>query len=561
MSERKISVTYLNKTIEVTKDSTCFDVFSYLGLIKDNTLFSYSENPIVGALVNGEVRSLFFSLPSSSLIVPIRVFDSLGRRIYRHTLSFLLSFAARRVIEKKTLVIGHSLGDGFYFYFSDGSEITISEVQELEREMNRIVRGKERIYYSLMRGKEAQEYFKKEGKKETELLLASRNDSFVPLYKCEDYLQVSYEPLAPNTSLLTEWELRKYQKGVLLRYPVSENVYSVAQDFHDNPLLFSVFEEYREWGNLLSVRSVGEMNELFKEGKTREYIRLSEDLQRRKIASIADNIKERDAHFVFIAGPSSSGKTTFALRLSEELRLLGYKTIKVSLDDYYNPPSLAPVDENGKPDLEDITALNLDLLEEQLALLYKGEKVHLPQYDFTTHITTFNEEECFVDEKTVLVLEGIHALNPRISGKKEGDKSYKIYISALTQLNLDDSNRVSTTDNRLLRRLVRDYRTRGMSAIRTLSMWSSVTRGEKKHIFPYQNNADTMFNSALDYEEGVLSTYVVPLLRGVKEEDGECYTLSRRLLSFLDNIYPIEPSLVPSDSLLREFIGGSDYKA
>ena len=340
---------------------------------------------------------------------------------------------------------------------------------------------------------------------------------------------------------------------------MSENVREM-QNFRDNALLFKVFEEYKGWGKILGVKSLGEMNRVTVMGGAKEYVKLSEDLHRRKIAEIADSIKERGARVVFVAGPSSSGKTTFAKRLSEELRLLGLKPFKISLDDYYNPPSMAPLDGEGKPDLEALEALNVELIDSDMKNLLNGNPVNLPQYDFNTHITTFSPMPVKMEEKTVMVVEGIHALNKRITDVLDKRYVFKVYISALTHINLDDSNRVSTSDNRLLRRIVRDYRTRGMSAERTLGMWDSVTRGEVKHIFPNQNNADVMFNSALDYEIGVLSTYVRPLLMAVSRDEGKAYTLARRLLAFLDNVYPIPGSFVPSDSLLREFIGESDYE-
>ena len=398
------------------------------------------------------------------------------------------------------------------------------------------------------------------GTDKTRLLLCSKNKSSVDVYKIGSYIQLSYEPIVPNTSILSLWELKKYgEKGMLLRYPVSKNVKEM-QKFRDNPLLFKVFEEYKTWGKVLGVRSLGEMNRVTVTGGGREYVKLCEDLHRRKIAAIADRIKEKGAKIVFVAGPSSSGKTTFAKRLSEELRLLGFKPFKISLDDYYNPPSMAPLDKEGKPDLEALEALNVDLIDSNMESLLEGKPVNLPQYDFNTHITTFSPVPVQMGEKTIMVVEGIHALNKRITEGIDQRFIYKVYISALTHINLDDSNRVSTADNRLLRRIVRDYRTRGMSAERTLNMWDSVTRGETEHIYPNQNNADVMFNSALDYEIGVLSTYVIPLLSSVGKDEGKAYTISRRLLSFLDNVYPIPGSYVPSDSLLREFIGESDYE-
>ncbi len=555
----RIYVECEDKVCSLDAYSTALDALLLLGKIDDVENYDYLSNPVVGAIVNGEACPLGKRLVCSSVVEPVHLFDSIGRRIYRHSLCFLLSLSASLAFPGRNLVIGHSLGDGFYFSFDDDIPLTETEVRILNDKMHSLIEKKEEIVYSALSGEDAIEVFKKLGRKDTVLLLESRNDSIAYTYSLDGYTQLSYEPLVPNTAVLSIFELRLYGKGLLLRYPLSQTIDRIVP-LRDNPLLFSVFEEYRKWGKILSVRSIGEMNRVNIEGGMREYIRLSEDLQRRKIAEIADNVAKKDAKIVFVAGPSSSGKTTFSKRLCEELRLLGYKAFKLSLDDYYNPPSMAPKDENGKPDLEVIEALNIGLIDSNLTDLVSGKDVSLPSYDFNTHITSFNSAPVRLGEKCIAVIEGIHALNERITGCIDSSFVYKVYISALTQLNLDDSNRVSTTDNRLLRRLLRDYRTRGMSVVRTLNMWPNVTKAEREHIFPHQNNADVMFNSALDYEIGVLMPSVEPLLKSVKVSDGPCYELSRRLLGFLRNVYPITSTYVPSNSILREFIGDSDYE-
>lgn len=556
----RIEIRYGNKPVTVNKYSTVFSAFEELGVISRESAYDYTSNPVVGALVNGEAYPLEKRIECSSHIEPIYLFDQLGRRIYRHSLCFLLSLSAYLVFPERKLVIGHSLGDGYYFTFDDDSSISEEDASLIREKMLSLVKEGMEIEYLALSGDDAIKTFLRLGRENTELLLSSRNDSVSYIYSLSGYAQVSYEPLVANTALLSIFELRCYGgKGLLLRYPVSSSVKSIVP-FRDNPLLFKVFEEYREWGRILRVRSVGEMNRLNITGGMGEYIKLSEDLHRRKIASIADSIALKGARIVFVAGPSSSGKTTFAKRLCEQLRLLGYEPYKLSLDDYYNHPDLAPRDEEGKPDLEALEALNLELIDRNMTDLVAGKSVSLPSYDFNTHITTFSALPIRMGEKTIIVVEGIHALNEKITGCIDPRFVFKVYISALTQLNLDDSNRVSTSDNRLLRRIIRDYRSRGMSAERTLGMWKSVTRGETKHIFPHQNNADVMFNSALDYEIAVLAPFAQPLLRSIRRDEGEAYTLSRRLLAFLDNVYPVSSVYVPSDSLLREFIGQSDYE-
>ena len=555
----KIEILCNSKKKQVDSYSTVKAVFEAFGLMSDKQKCEYLLNPIVGALINGEAYPLNKKLGASSHIEPIHAFDMLGRRIYRHSLCFLLSLSSSMVFPDRLLVIGHSLGDGYYFSFEDDSPISDDDVDKIRDKMREIVQKEENIEYLSISGEDAIKTFKNQKRRNTELLLSSRNDSLIHIYRLNGYSQVSYEPLVQNTSVLSIWELRKYKKGLLLRYPRSSSIKEIAP-LKDNPLLFNVFSEYKEWGRILGVRSVGEMNNLTIKGGIAEYIKLSEDLHRRKIASIADSIALKRAKIVFVAGPSSSGKTTFAKRLCEQLKLLGFEPFKLSLDDYYNPPWDAPKDEEGKPDLEALEALNLELIDQNMMDLVSGESVNLPSSDFHTHITTFSPVPVKMGEKTIIVVEGIHALNKKITDCIDKKYIYRVYISALTQLNLDDANRVSTSDNRLLRRLIRDHRSRGMSAERTLSMWPSVTHGETIHIYPNQNNADVMFNSALDYEIAVLSPFAQPLLRSVKSIEGDSYTLSRRLLAFLENVYPVSSVYVPSDSLLREFIGQSDYE-
>ncbi|MCF0238266.1 MAG: nucleoside kinase [Sphaerochaetaceae bacterium] len=555
---RNITVKIENKQMSLPTFITVEEVLKNFSLLLEENTINYENNPIVGAIVNGETMPLGYCLPTSSEIIPIRAFDSSGRRIYRHSICFLLEYATESLFPERTLIIGHALGGGYYFSFSDNKGVTEKECNLLIEKMRATAEASLPIEYITLPTSEAKEHFTNTGYENTVLLLSSRNNSSTNVYKLKDYYHPAYEPLVSNTSILSHWVLQKYEDGLLLRYPLSHSIKEI-EPFKDSPQLFSVFKEYKNWGKVLGVRCVGEMNDLNKKGRLEEYVRLSEDLHRRKIANIADMISERNAKAVFIAGPSSSGKTTFAKRVCEQLTLLGYKSYKVSLDDYYLQREFAPKDEDGNLDLEALEALNLKLLDEQIKDLLEGKAVDLPHFSFEKNKTFFLNKPIKMDDKTILVFEGIHALNPRITEHIDRSKYFKIYISALTQLNLDDCNRVSSTDNRILRRIIRDNRTRATGAVETLNMWPSVSRGEKKYIFPHQNNADVMFNSALDYEIGVLSTFARPLLLAIGPENGRAYTEARRLLEFLENVYPIPEKLVPSDSLLREFVGNSDY--
>ena len=360
---------------------------------------------------------------------------------------------------------------------------------------------------------------------------------------------------------IAESASRLVEENMVIAIDTGSTCFSIMP-FTDNPLLFSVFRENKEYASILGIESIGDLNRKVQQGKAKETILLSEALQRRRISDISRSIHSRGGiKAVFIAGPSSSGKTTFSLKLSDELRVDGYRPVKISLDDYYLPTEKVPVDENGEKDYEVLEALDLGLFRKQLDALIGGEEVHLASFSFKDRKTTFRKESVRMEENTILIIEGIHGLNPALIPELPHDLCYRIYISALTQVNLDSRSRISTTDNRILRRMIRDNRTRGFDAVETLSRWPSVERGEKNHIFPYQNNADAMINSALEYEMGVLKPYALPLLCSVPKEEGDAYTLARRLLGFLDYITPIPSDHVPDDSILREFIGGSAYWA
>lgn len=554
----EIRVSVGNKTIAVPRGTTVADVFSKAGLLLDGR---YEDNPIVGARINGELQPLGYCiLTEKANAEPIQIFDFYGRRIYRHSLVFLLCMAANQLFPHRSLSVWHSMYNALYFGFTDGETISRSDIDAITSRMKSIARNNYPIEFTALPCEEAIKYFKKQKEETTVSLLSNQNNPNVALYKVEEFYDIAYEPLAPRTGLLTVWDLIPYtERGMLLRYPESDNVTEVGP-VRDNPKLFGVFQEYKQWGKILGVSCLGQMNRKVTGGTVEEYIRLSESLQKKKMFALADNIVNKNAKSVFISGPSSSGKTTFAKKLCEQLSLMGYNPIQISLDDYYKPRTDIPRDKNGEIDYECLEALRTDLFNDTMQAIFKGEEVKLPKWSFAKQERTFHNKSVKLDEFTVFVIEGIHALNPVFTSCVPQDSLYKVYISALTQLTLDNHNRISTTDTRILRRIIRDNRTRDISASETLAMWKSVTKGEKKHIFPFQMNADTMFNTSLDYEIGVLSTYAIPLLSEVGPDKGGAYTEARRLLSFLKNINPIPAGPVPSDSLLREFIGDSDYE-
>ncbi len=525
-------------------------------LVKERKL-KYKDNPPVAAIVNGELRSLMDDIPQNAHIETVKLFSSLGRRVYRKTLCFLLCYASSVLFPERSLVIGHSLGDGYYFSYRNKEK---PDVERLKKVMKDAIQNDMGINIVTLTSDAALHYARSRNLSETEKLLSSRNDGSYRFSKLGSCMEMYYEPMLPSTKYLEIWDLIEYQDGLLLRYPQSRNDFSLMP-YVDHPLLFSVFKQNKKLASKIDLQSLGALNEKQTQGHIEEIIMFSETMQRRRFAEVGKMILDREkVKIVFIAGPSSSGKTTSSLKVCNELKLNGYSPLKISMDDYYLPSEEVPVDENGEKNFEVMEALNLALFRDQINSLLNGEEVHLSSFSIKEQRHHFRREGVKMTDKTILVIEGIHGLNPDLLPSIDPESCFRIYISALTQLNLDSRSRISTTDNRILRRLVRDHRTRGISAVETLSRWPSVENGEKNYIFPYQDYADVMINSALEYEIGVLSTYATPLLRSVRKEDGPAYTTARRLLSFLKLVYPIPSESVPNDSLLREFIGGSVYE-
>ncbi len=550
MTELKIRLN--GKDMSIPYGTRIMDIIGH-----DNTT-SYSNNPAAGAIVNGILVPLQEELKGNAEIQTVRLISPLGKRIYRKTLCFLLSYASSVVSPERNLIIGHSLGDGYYFRYRDPDP---PKTEELIRTMKAAVDADLPIDIVSLTDDEALEYSESKKLDETVKLLNTRNS---PLYKAArlgDCIELYYEPVLPSAGYLTLWELREYEDGLLLRYPQSRSPYRLME-FTDNPKLFEVFRNNKRISELIGISSLGDLNQQIIDGSIDETIRLSETLLRQNIMEIGRKIKEKGSvRAVFIAGPSSSGKTTFSMKLCDELRIHGYKPLKLSLDDYYLSGDLIPLDENGEKDFDVLESLDLELFRRQLSDLTAGKSVHLAVHDFKEKSTSFREEPSRMDDDTILIIEGIHGLNPQLTAGFDESMIFRIYISALTQINLDTRSRISTTDNRILRRMIRDSRTRGISPTETLSRWPSVERGEKNNIFPFQNNANSMINSALSYELAALVPYTVPLLRSVRKESGEPYIVARRLLAFLDLILPMPDDMIPPDSILREFIGGSIYGA
>lgn len=523
--------------------------------------FGKQDSAIVAVKANNELLALSTRLEVNASLEPVPLGSPEGTSIYRRSLSFLLAVAAKELFPDRTLQVGHSLGHGYFYSFSDEKKPTPEELAALTGRMKELVGKNIPIRFFYLSYADALEHFTKNNQADTALLLEQQSKSMVPVNECAGFIDVSIAPLVPKTGLLSVFELMPYENGFLLRFPPSGN-YTTLDPFEDSPKIFAVYKEYKKWGRIVGVHSVGNLNALVASRKIREFIQIAEAFQQKKLAEIADAIYEKrdSVKVVLIAGPSSSGKTTTAKRLVIQLRVLGLDPIPVSLDDYYVNHDRTPIDEEGKPDYECLEALDVEYLNEQLVDLLKGKEIETPSYDFKTGMRReTGGKKIQLGRRSVLILEGIHGLNDKLTSHIDRARKFKLYVSALTQLNLDDHNRIPTSDNRLIRRMVRDYQFRGNSAAGTIRMWPSVQRGEKKHIFPYQDTADIAFNSALDYELSVLKVYAEPLLKSVKPTMPE-YAEAVRLLAFLENFAPIPSQYVPSQSILREFIGDSEFK-
>ncbi|MCG2788250.1 MAG: nucleoside kinase [Anaerolineae bacterium] len=518
-----------------------------------------SPAPIVGAIINGDLHELTYVITMESRLEPVTMADADGSRIYRRSLTFLLEAAFSALFPKAILLIDHSVASGGYYCHVHGHDpLTEQELANLETEMRRMLDANLPFVRQEVTLAEAIAHFEAQGYQDKVRLFAHRRKPYVTLYRLGEHLDYHHGYMVPTTGYLKWFALAGSNGGFTLRFPRRQNptAFSPLEDF---PKLLAAFRQYGGWLERLGTDSVGALNDAIHAGRARELILVSEALHEQHIAALASQIAERgDARLVLIAGPSSSGKTTFARRLAVQLLARGLSPFALEMDNYFVDRDDTPKDENGEFDFETIEALNLKLLGEQLEILLAGQEVQIPRYNFRLGKSEPGDV-MRLRPGQLIILEGIHGLNPRLIPASLARQSFRLYASALTQLNLDRHNRVSTTDTRLIRRIVRDARERGYSAAQTISRWESVRRGEKRHIFPYQENTDVMFNSALAYEMSVLRPLAEPLLRQVAPHTPE-FIETKRLLAFLEWFLPLESDLVPDNSILREFIGGSILK-
>lgn len=519
------------------------------------------EPQIVCAIVNGSLRELTYSLKTDVEVKPISVADADGARIYRRSLTFLLEAAFRDLYPNAVLTIDHAVtSGGFYCQVSQREPLSIEQLAALEKHMRHLVEQDLPFERKEVPLQEAVDYFRSTNQLDKLRLLKYRQKKYLVLYQLNEQRDYHHGYMVPSTGYLKTFALTPLgDDAFVLRYPRRHSPGKLLP-MPQNQQLLSTFKQYGSWLKRLDVENVGGLNDAIVGKRIREIVLVSEALHELRIAEIARRVAANAyrARIVLIAGPSSSGKTTFSKRLSVQLLAQGLSPFPLEMDNYFVNRDLTPRDENGEYDFESLQALNTNMLEEHLSGLINGEEVQLPKFDFKAGCSKPGEK-VKLREDQIIILEGIHGLNPKLLKDISAEQTFRIYISCLTQLNLDRHNRVSTTDTRLVRRIVRDARERGYSAFDTIQRWESVRRGEKRHIFPYQENADEVFNSALVYELAALKSYVEPLLRQVPYGTPE-HVEAKRLLSFLEWFLPIDTRIIPDNSIVQEFLGNSILK-
>lgn len=517
--------------------------------------------PIVVAKVNNDVKDLQTVVCRDCTVEFVDLASEDGRRVYQRSLAFVMVTATRDLYPDGEVTVEHSLSKGLYCELNLGREVTADDIAKLEQRMAAIIAEDRPFVRRSLPRAEAIALFAAAGQEEKVRLLRQLKRENVSLYYCGESYDYFYGTMTPSTGYLKVFELKYYPPGFVLRFPEKEAPARLPV-FDDQPKLFKIFQEAEQWGKILRCPYVANLNEFVEAGQSAEIIRIAEALHEKKLAHIADYISENcgRVRVILVAGPSSSGKTTFAQRLNVQLRVNGLRPVPVSLDDYFVDRAHTPRDEKGDYDFEAIEAIDLELFNEHLVRLLKGESVKLPTYDFMTGQREYRGRQIHIESDQPLIIEGIHGLNERLTRSVSRDQKVKIYISALTQLSIDNHNRIPTTDTRLIRRIVRDSQFRSHDALKTLKVWPSVRRGEERNIFPFQEEADIMFNSALIYELGVLRNCAEGLLSQIGPEHPE-YSEAKRLLNFLGYFAPIAADDIPGNSLIREFVGKSCFFA
>jgi uridine kinase len=544
-----------NSTREFPEGSSLLDIYNGF-----NLAMPYGP---VSAKVNNKVESLDFRVYYNKDIEFLDITSSSGMRTYVRSLFFVLVKAVEELYPQGNISLEHPISKGYFCKLHIDRTIGLDDVQRIKQKMQEIIAADIPYTRTESHTEEVVRLFEKQGMMDKARLLDTYGQLYSYYYQLGDTVDCYYSSLVPSTGYIRLFDIVKYYDGLLLRIPSRENPTKLEEVVKQEKML-EVFQEYHHWNQILGISTVGDLNVACNHGHATDLINVSEALQEKKIAQIADEITHRNqdgkrVKLVLISGPSSSGKTTFSKRLSIQLMTNGLKPYPISLDDYFVNRNDTPLDENGKHDFESLYAVDLPFFEEQLTTLLNGGEVELPRYNFTTGKREMSGKKLRIDEHMILIIEGIHALNPALTPHIPNENKYKVYVSALTTILLDNHNYIPTTDNRLLRRIIRDYKYRNYSAEETIARWPSVRAGEEKWIFPYQENADAMFNSALLFELAVLKDYVEPVLRKVPNRCPE-YSEAHRLLRFLNYFVSVQDKELPPTSLLREFLGGSSFQ-
>jgi hypothetical protein CLOSPO_00762 len=544
-----MNIIYQGRTKKIEKGLT----------VKEALKKEINENKyeVIGCLYNNDYRNLETEVEEGARIELIDISSKEGMKIYVRTIVYIMGKAFENLYNREKIMVEYQLGNAMYCK-CDNIQITDEFITKLKNEMQKIIEKDEKITKVEMTRKEAEKFYEENNSSRGRLQFDLKGNKPIYMYYCGNYYNYCYGTLANRTGIIKIFDVIKYGDGFLIRYPSSKEPTKMPE-FHETKKLAWALEEFEKIHSVLDVLTVYKLNKAIEEDRIKDVIMLAEALHEKKIANIADDIaKRKNVKMVLIAGPSSSGKTTFAQRLGIQLRLNGLKPVTISVDNYFVERQDTPRDENGEYNFECIEAIDLKLFNEHLVKLLNGEEIEVPEFDFNVGTKRYNGKKMRLAEDEILVIEGIHCLNDKLTSQISKDQKYKIYISALTVLNMDRYNRISTTDTRLIRRIVRDYQFRGYSALHTLNTWHKVTEGEEKNIFPYQELANTIFNTSLIYELNALKPIAMPLLQEITDEYRE-YAEAQRLINILKYFREVPKSYVPNNSLLKEFLGGGTF--
>ncbi|MFP4687663.1 MAG: nucleoside kinase [bacterium] len=550
----KLKFNLQGKEIKISAPATPFEILEKSSGTKNNP-----GNPIMGAAYNNHMISMHHPLKEDGKLDFIRYLDRYGKQFYSRGMSLILGLAVDRLFDKDSLQIGHSIEHGYYYQLKQESPVNRETLNNIDKEMHNIIDKNLPIKVVIVDHNKALEIFKKNNQLDKVKLLEYWEREEIELHQLDDYTDFAYFPAPAYTGELKNFELRPYTPGFILRFPTEENPTEIPEAI-DQPKLFQIYRETKDWAKILEVDNVGALNEIIEKKNISEFIKISEALHEKKISQIADEIHRRleNIDLITIAGPTSSGKTTFSKRLMIQLRVNGIKPIRISTDDYFVERDETPRDEDGNYNFEALEAIDLELFNEHLENLLHGETVQIPSFSFETGSRKTTTTPLQLTGDQLIIIEGIHGLNPDLTPAIDRHRKYLIYVSALTQLVIDDHNRISTSDSRLIRRIVRDTMFRDIPPHTNIERWPSVRRGETEYIVPYQELADSMFNTSLLYELAAIKPYIKSALKQVPR-DKVSFRTANRIRRFIDLFRPIDTKEIPPTSILREFIGGSAF--